>query len=173
MIHKKIKSLNKSTLISIILFASLTCVGCVQMGLMVGNLLTSKTADLSVVACQVRYTKNLYTPLAKTTEAKYMPEAWIEGANLVVVSFFKREGTGFWQIDGKVFIDGKEVSHIANGNYALTIPKYDVSPKKVRVETKTGESFEVEINPIAPIKLISVNGKQESAEINLNSDLTL
>ena len=53
------------------------------------------------------------------------------------------------------------------------IDKDDLSPKRVLIKTKTGQTAEFTVSAPKPIKILSVNGKKEGAEINLNSDLTL
>lgn len=166
----------KYKIYSIILVALLV-VGCgsvmKQVGQLTANLLTSKTSDLSVVSISAGFVRNMYSADVKTFEVEYLGENWREGANLVSVSFLKRDGVGMYTIDGKVFIDGTEIPHTANGFYGKWIDKNDISPKTIRIETVSGQVAEFSITPPPLIEIVSVNGKKSGMEIDLNSDLRL
>ncbi len=142
-------------------------------GGLAGSLLTQKTADLSTASVNVSFIRNMYPKAVNTVEVEYLKDDWREGGNMVTINFFKREGIGMYSIDGKVFIDGIEVPHFANGFYGKWVDKNDFSPKTIRVETSTGQVAEFVVTPAPPIKIISVNGKKENPVVDIQSDLSL
>jgi len=168
--------LRKSLAVSRVLTALLALLfigGCVAVGSMVAKMMTQKTDDLSTAAVQVRFIRNLYPAATQTTEVKYLKDMWPEGGNMVVINFQKREGIGMYSIDGKVFIDGEEVPHTANGFYGKIIDADDLSPKKIVVETTSGQRAEFTVAPTHPIEIAEVNGTERGGEVNLEQDLQL
>ena len=169
--NKKIIKMMLAVLFSLMF---LSCGSVMKMtGKLAGSLLTQKTDDLSRTSVNVMFIRNMYPKAVNTAEVEYLGGDWHEGGNMVSVNFLKREGMGMYSIDGKVFIDGEEVPHFANGFYGKWIDKNDLSAKKIRIETSSGQVAEFIVTPAPPIEIVSVNGKKEGAEVNLKSDLTL
>lgn len=143
--------------------------GCMQIGKMVGGMITAKTADLNEVAMQVRFIRNLYPADTKTTEATYFPNDWRAGRNVVSVNFLKRQGVGMYAIDGQVNADGTPLTYAGNGAYGRFLD--DVGPHTVSISTIKGQKAEVSVEPVEPVKLKAINGG--SGKIDLSQDLTL
>ena len=76
--------------------------GCAAIGKFAGGFLTATTADLSVCAVQGMYMSNLYPQDTKTVEMDYVGDQWKEGRAGVAVSFYKRDGIGFYKVDGTI-----------------------------------------------------------------------
>lgn len=141
-------------------------------GTLVGKMMTQKTATLSTTALQVYFQRNVYPKATGEISTTYFDD-WREGENMVYINFLKREGVGFYTIDGTVNIDGEDVPHLANGFYGKWIDKNDTSPKRVKVTTSTGESAEFTVAPPPPISIKSVNGSREGAVVDVTKDLVL
>ncbi len=142
-------------------------------GSLVGSLMTKSTDNLGNAAIQVYFMRNVYPKATNVVEVDYFSETWQENGNMVFVSLLNREGMGFLTVDGTVSIDGTVVPHIKNGFYGKWVDKGDLSPKKVIIKTKTGQTAEFTVTAPDPIKIKSVNGKLDGAEVNVNSDLVL
>jgi len=142
-------------------------------GSLVGSLLTSSTADLNEAAIQVYFMRNVYPKATNVVEVDYMGENWQENGNMVFVSFLNRSGMGMLTVDGTVSIDGEIVPHVKNGFYGKWIDQDDLSPKHVVIKTKTGQTAEFTVAAPEAIKIKSVNGKSNGAEINVEKDLVL
>ncbi len=142
-------------------------------GSLVGSLMTKSTDNLNNAAIQVYFMRNVYPKATNVVEVDYFSETWQENGNMVFVSLLNREGMGFLTVDGTVSIDGELVPHVKNGFYGKWIDKDDFSPKRVVIQTKTGQKAEFTVAPPEPIKIISVNGKSNRAEINVEKELVL
>lgn len=147
--------------------------GCAQLGKLAGNLMTQSTTDLQACGTTVYYISNLYPPSVKSTEVSYMGEAWKEGRSTISVMNFKKHGIGFYKIDGVVAVDGTPMQHVAFGAYSKLIDSGDAAPKKITIETKTGQKAEFTIKPTFPVRIKSINGKTEGAEVDVTQDLVL
>ncbi len=161
----------------VLLILGLLFISCSTMmkmtGSLVGSLMTHSTNDLNKAAIQVFFMRNVFPKATNVVETDYFGDTWHEHGNMVFVSLLNRDGMGMLTVDGTVEIDGEIVPHIKNGFYGKWIAKDDLSPKRVVIKTKTGQTAEFTVSAPEPIKIKSVNGKKEGAEINLNSDLTL
>jgi hypothetical protein len=142
-------------------------------GSLVGSLMTKSTDNLNDAAIQVYFMRNVYPKATNVIEVDYFNESWQENGNMVFVSLLNREGMGFLTVNGTVEIDGAVVPHIKNGFYGKWVDKDDLSPKKVVIKTTSGQTAEFTVAAPEPIKIKSVNGKLEGAEVNVNSDLVL
>ncbi len=143
-------------------------------GKLAGRLLTQKTADLSNSAVSVYFIRNMYPPETNTVETEYFDKNdWRPGANVVVVTLFKRKGIGMYSVDGKVTMNGEEMPYLGNGAYGKWLDKNDLTPKTVQITTSTGKVYTFTVSPPPPIEIISVNGKTDNIEVNLNQPLRL
>ncbi|MTI87819.1 MAG: hypothetical protein FH748_07615 [Balneolaceae bacterium] len=145
-----------------------TAVSCVQVGKIVGKLLTSSTDDLNEASTQVRFIRNTYPPETNTTEAGYF-ENWAEGRNAVTVNSFKRNGIGMLKIDGKVSANGETLPYVDNGAYGKFLN--DLTPQKIDIETTSGQSVSFEVAPIEAVSIKSINNGTN--EIDLTKDLVI
>ncbi len=169
------KKLSLKGMISLAVIILLSGCGAVMKttGTLAGKLLTQKTADLSKASVQVQFVRNVYPAAVNSIEVEYLGKDWQDGGNMVTINFLKREGIGMYAIDGQVFIDGSEVPHLANGFYGKWTGREDFTPKMIRVVTSSGQEAEFLVTPPPPIRIVSVNGQKDTADVNLNSPLTL
>lgn len=144
-----------------------------QVGSLTGALLTGKTSNLGETSIQVFFLRNTYPKATQSIDVTYFKDTYRENENIVYILITDRDGVGFFQIDGTVTIDGTVVQHIANGIYGKWIDKNDISPKKVSIETVTGQKAEFMVAPPPPIKIKSVNGEGENSVVSLEGDLQL
>ncbi len=161
----------------ILILAGLALNGCASMQTMMSKaavkLLTKKTADLKDVSVTVWFVRNAYPARPKTMMVDYFGKDWQEGRNLVSISFLNRKGAGFLKIDGKVTIDGEEAKY-AGLMYYRWFDKNDLKPKRIRVETVSGKTYQFVARPAPSIRLESINGKRRGpVEINVNKPFTL
>lgn len=165
----------KSIFISIFILLFIFGCGAImqQVGSLTGALLTGKTSNLSETSIQVFFLRNTYPIATQSIDVTYFKDTYRENENIVYIMVTDREGVGFFQIDGTVSIDGTVVQHIANGIYGKWIDKNDTSPKKVTIETVSGQKAEFTVSPPPPIKVVSVNGAKENAEVSIEKKLTL
>ena len=144
-----------------------------QVGKVTSRVMTTKTDDLSTAAVQVRFVRNLYPPETNTTEAEYVGDEWVAGQNMAVINFTKREGLGFYTIDGSVTLDGEPLAHARNGFYGQILDADDTAPKTFVVETTSGQTTSYTVGPTEPIAITAVNGEPEGATIDVTQDFTL
>lgn len=167
----------KITLLPLILISAvsvvLTMSGCAALGKLAAGMLTATTADLSVCAVQGMYISNLYPRDTKTIEMDYVGEEWKEGKSGVAVSFYKRDGLGFYKIDGTITMDGDTLQYLANGVYSTYFEKNNNKPKKISITTSSGQKAQFSIQPPKPVKLISINGASTNASVDVTKDMTL
>ncbi len=156
-----------------IIFFGLLYSGCVQLGKMAAQMMTTKTSKINDAAVQVMYVSNLYPADAGTTETDFFEKEWRPGRSFVSINFVKRKGVGFYEINGEVKVNNEPLKHIANGFYGKFVDTVDNNPQTFRVTTTTGEDATFSVDPPKPVSIISVNGKKENAEVNMNSPLTI
>ncbi len=142
--------------------------GCMQVGKIVGKLLTSSTSDLNEASTQIRYIRNTYPPEVNTTEVSYFDD-WQAGRNAVGINSFKRDGIGMLKIDGTVTANGSPIPYVDNGAYGMFLD--DLEPQTVEIKTSSGQEVSFRVEPIEEVNITSVNGG--SGEINLEEDLVL
>jgi len=170
----KALSVKKLILLSSIITILFGCGAITKMtGSLVGSLMTKSTDNLNNAAIQVYFMRNVIPKASGVVDVDYFEETWQENGNMVFVSLLNRGGIGFLTVDGTVEIDGDMVPHIKNGFYGKWIDQDDLSPKRVVIKTKTGQQAEFTVAAPEAIKIKSVNGKSEGAEVNVNSDLVL
>lgn len=148
--------------------------GCASMiAKMATSIATSKTTDVSGAAIQSRYITNFYPIEADTQEMRLLSPKWKTGDNSVTVNLLKRDGTGFLEVDGSVTIDGQPALYTSAGIYTQPFSGAADKPKSVRIATSGGQVVEFQVPAPKPLKLVSVNGAADAANIDLTKDLTL
>lgn len=162
------------TALSLSIISSLSILSsCQMLGKIVAEGMTDTTNSLKGIACTFSYVNNLYPKQTKTTSIDYFGNQWLEGDNAVIVSMLKKQGIGLYKINGKVTIDDEDIPYLANGSYVGFYEPSDLKAKKIILKTSTGEEASVTIDAPKPFNLLTVNGKKDDAEADLNSDLTL
>jgi hypothetical protein len=148
--------------IAVVVLPLILLSGCAALGKLAAGMMTSTTSDLSVCAVQGMYITNLYPRETKTIEMDYVPADWQPGKSGVAVSFFKREGIGFYKVDGAVTMDGDTLPYLANGVYSIYFDKSDGKSKKISITTSTGQKAQFTIQAPKSVKLVSVNGSNSN-----------
>lgn len=140
---------------------------------MVAEGITETTTSLKSIACSAYYVNNLYPKNVGTTSVEIMGDKWIEGSNSLTVTMAKKQGIGSYKLDGEVLADNEPLSYVLGGSYAKIYDSQNLSPKKIEIKSKSGEQAFISVDAPKPFNLISVNGKNTSAEVDLNKDLFL
>ncbi|MCK9409516.1 MAG: hypothetical protein M0R68_10330 [Bacteroidetes bacterium] len=166
---KKIPSIILMTVFSLILSIG----GCAALGKLAAGMMTSTTSDLSVCAVQGMYISNLYPRETKTIEMDYVSNEWKPGRSGIAISFLKREGIGFFKIDGAVTMDGDTMQYLANGVYNAYFDKNNGKPKKISITTSTGQKAQFTIQAPKPVKLTEVNNASTNAAVDVTKDMVL
>jgi hypothetical protein len=161
------------SIIILIISAIIPIGGCAMIGNLAAGMLTSTTSDLSLCAVQGMYISNLYPRDAKTIEMDYVGEEWKTGRSGVAVSFFKREGIGFYKVDGAVTMDGDTLQYLANGVYSTYFDKNDGKPKTISISTRTGQKAQFTIQSPKSVKLAQVNNASVNAIVDVTNDMVL
>ena len=94
-----------------------------KIGDMAGNLMTAKTADLSLVAPMVTLVTGMYSKETGTSESNYFPDNMQEGDHLMAITFMKNAGMGMYKILGDVTVEGQETEYPGLGSYMYTFDK--------------------------------------------------
>ncbi|MBO6525383.1 MAG: hypothetical protein JJ971_16255 [Balneolaceae bacterium] len=143
-----------------------------QMGKVALKLMTKKEKDFSKIAAIGKYDLNLYP--TDVGISMLGTEDWEAGQNAVGVQFVKPEGgIGVIALDGTVTIDGVEAGSYGGGVYMALFDGDDRSDKTVRVENADGLATEFTLQAPPQVRIKSINGKAEGAEISLNDPLEL
>jgi len=156
--------------------ASLTLMstGCVSMlAKMALNMATSKTNDLSLCALQSRYVTNLFPKDAQTFEMAQYTSNWTEGAGVVMVNCFARNGGSIYELEGSVLVDGQPMEYVAGGSYTKLVPAGDTKPKTITITTTSGQKTSFTVKPAQPVQLVAVNGKKGGSNVDVTQDMTL
>ncbi len=144
-----------------------------KMGNIAGNLMTSKTSDLSQTAPVASLVVGVYNTETKTSEVDYFPEGTNEGDHLMFVTFFKNEGVGLYKVEGDISTDGTHMEYLGLGTYGLRFDEPVTSNQIITIKTETGDEATIEIEPIPEIEIIEVNGDPTLPIIDLTEDLRI
>lgn len=143
-----------------------------SVGKMTGNLMTQKSADLTLMAPMVSYVCGTYDPRAKTTDSKMWPDGVVDADYLTAVTFMKSSGMGMNKIDGTVTCNGQPMEYIGLGSYMAEVPRAD-QPQTIIVTTTNGGKATYTMQPRPAIDIVSVNGDQLFPIIDLKEDFRL
>ena len=136
----------------------------------IGNAFTKSTADLSPTAMTIMYKQNMYPDdmIGNATKMK-----WEAGDDIVSVNFTNREGAGLFKIDGDLLLNGESAKHQGVGVYGNAVPKN--KKQTVAVNTSSTQTGDINVKPVASIKIVSINGAStgDGITINAREDLIL
>jgi hypothetical protein len=144
-----------------------------RVGKMTGDLMTSKTADLSLTVAKPTYYSGVFPMSVGTTESKLMPETTIEGDHVVAISFFKNEGAGLYKILGEVKCNGEPMNYLGLGSYVHSSSTPYSSGPKIEIITETGDKASFVLDAIPGIQLLKVNGESSLPLIDVSEDLEI
>jgi hypothetical protein len=98
---------------------------------------------------------------------------WKTGGDQLVLMFTKKNGAGFYRIDGTVTVDGKPAEYAVIGTYSV-ITDSNASPRKVEIVTSTGERASFVMEPSkSRFEVLSVNGEKDKAPLDLTKDVVV
>lgn len=164
---------NRVLSLTLVAAFALALPGCVSVGNMAAKLLTTKTADLQAASVQVRFIRNLYPTATQTTSVKAVSELWEDGSNGASIQFLKRQGVGFYEIDGTVTLNGEVIPHFGSGTYGKILSADDDSPQTFVIETTSGQRAEFTVEALPAIGIIAVNGMSEGATIDMGKSFEI
>lgn len=144
-----------------------------KLGDITGNLMTSKTADISVTAPMVTLITGIYSKDTKTSESKYFPDDSQEGDHMMAITFMKNDGFGMYKIEGEVSVDGTQAEYPGLGSYMYNFDKPVDGPKTMKVKTESGQEASFTIEPLPTIEILSINGDNTFPIIDLKEDLKI
>ena len=144
-----------------------------KIGNLAGNLMTAKTADLSLTVLKTSMICGIYPPEIKTSEAKYFPDNTQAGDFFVGVTFMKQAGIGMYQILGDVTCDGQPMEYVGLGSYSTHFPNGIQHAKTIQVTTETGQSASIVVKPVAGVQIVSINGDNSLPILDMEEDIVL
>lgn len=132
----------------------------------------STTADLSETVPLVTMTSNLY-PAELGTATQTFLKGWQSNGDMVTLMFTKKDGFGFYKIDGSVTINGQPATYATVGTYSAFSPN-NSAPKKVEITTTSGQKSSFTLLPYdKPFKILTINGQKDAASIDLSKDVVV
>jgi hypothetical protein len=143
-----------------------------RFGKFAGDMLTSKTDELSVAVAKPIYYCGVFPMSVGTTAAKLMPENTVEGDHVISISFFKNEGAGLYKIKGDVLLNGQPMEYVGVGSYLATSREPFVNPT-IEIKTETGDHAALSLKAIPAIKLLKVNGEESLPVVDVSEDLEI
>lgn len=152
----------------------LAATGCVQVGMLVGRLMTETTGDLTPTALQVMFIRGTEPVEADTaTIAALGAKDWRSNGNAIAVSVFKRAGIGFVRIDGDVKIDGKVATYWGNGSYGVWVDKVEDRAYPVQILPSKSPALALQVRPPTGLRVVKVNGLAEGGIVDQAKPLEL
>lgn len=137
-----------------------------------GSVAVSTTSTLEDVLPTVGIGSNLHPTELGTISQSFFPD-WSTGGQQVYIMFTRNNAPGFVKIDGSVKVNGTEIDYVTSGMYSI-IGGPSASPRKVDIKTSSGETSSFVIEPFKnPIKLLSINGKDNKISLDLSQDVIL
>ena len=130
----------------------------------VGGLLKVRPkSDLKEVALGINYASGL-APRNQLDYATKTPgwETCGEGVSLV---FFNYNGIGFADTDGDVKLNGTKLEKAGMGTYFQGFSPDKRGTQEVEITSSNGGKVNVTLDPVAPLKIISVNGVKKGGDI--------
>ncbi len=93
---------------------------------------------------------------------------WETCGDAVYLSMTNREGVGLSQTDGKVMMDGQEIAKAGMGTYYQGFKPEERSEKQIQITSSNGDKIDLNIQPGAPLEILSIDGKAKGEEIMID-----
>ncbi len=133
---------------------------------------TKSTGDLAVVEPMVNYTANALPKEVGTIEMDFF-NGWKTGGDFVAIMFMPKDRLFFYKIDGSVKIENKDADYQSTGVYTKVLEGTGGTKTfSIATAAKQQASFKVAA-PSNTIKLVSINNKNENAEIDMSKDFSI
>jgi hypothetical protein len=132
-----------------------------------GNLVTGKSkSDLNESAIVVGYIQGLI-PQNQIDYVTKTP-GWETCGDAVSVVLFNRTGIGFSGTDGDVFINGEKQEEAGFGSYFKGFSASERGTKEVKITSSTGDNIVLNVEPVAPLEILSINGVDKGGDIKIS-----
>ena len=129
-----------------------------------GGLIKAKPkSDLKKVALGISYASSLI-PKSQLDFATKTP-GWSTCGDGVSVFFLNYEGIGLTDTDGDVKLNGNKIEKAGMGTYFQGFSADKRGTQQVEVTSSSGSKVTVNIEPAAPLEIISVNGIEKGGDI--------
>ena len=139
-----------------------------------GGLIKAKPkSDLQKVALAVNYASNLI-PQSQIDFATKTP-GWETCGEGVSVYFLNYEGIGLTDTDGAVKINGTTLKKAGMGTYFQGYGSDKRGNQTVEVTSSNGDKVVVNLEPAAPLEIVSINGVEKGGDIIIDGtkDITI
>lgn len=93
---------------------------------------------------------------------------WETCGDGVWVAFTDYSGLGFSDTDGDVLINGKKQKGAGAGSYFYGFDPKNRGKKQIQITSSGGDQIDFEVEPPAPLEILSVNGKTKGEDIILD-----
>lgn len=143
----------RKTIISLLILLVIT--GCMQLGSLVGGLLTSSTDNLNEVSIIARYQRNLEPAETGSSGTKYIGDKWVDGGNSLSLTFLNRDGIGLKKLEGTITSNGRVVPYMAMGTNGEFTD--ELEDQNIEIVTKSGMKTSFTLKKQYEIKIKSIN----------------
>lgn len=131
---------------------------------MAGGLLKAKPkSNLKEVALAVTYASGVI-PKSQLDFATKVP-GWETCGDGVSVYFLNYEGIGLTDTDGDVILNGTKLEKAGMGTYFQGFSRDKRGTQKVEVTSTSGDKIMVNIEPAAPLEILTINGVAKGGDI--------
>lgn len=131
--------------------------------LVVGAISRKPYSDLGKTAIGVAYVSNLSPQ--HNLDFMTKSEGYETCGEAVSVGFIDTEGLGLTDTDGDVKLNGTKLEGAGFGTYFQGFPASDSGTKKIEITSSNGDNIKVEIEPAAPLEILTIDGKAKNEDI--------
>ena len=129
-----------------------------------GNSLTDGgNSDLGKTAISVFYQAHLYP--GEIMKFLTKTPGWETCGDAIYAGFTNKSGIGLSSTDGEFLVDGVALEDAGMGTYFYGFSPDQRGAKKVKITSSNGNVAEVTVQPLAPIEVISIDGKLKGEEL--------
>lgn len=93
---------------------------------------------------------------------------WETCGDAVYLGMSNREGMGLSQTDGKIMMDGTEIAKAGMGTYYQGFKPAQRGAKQIQITSSNGDKIELNIQPGAPLEILTIDGKAKGEEIMID-----
>lgn len=119
--------------------------------------------DLGTCAISVFYQAHLH-PQSIMRYPTQTP-GWQTCGDAVFAGFTNRNGTGLSSTDGSFLMNGKEIPFAGIGTYFQGFDPSERGRKEIEISSSNGDRLRVEVEPAAPLEILSIDGKAKGEDI--------
>ena len=132
----------------------------------------TSTADLSQVLMTGGLATNLLSKDIGLASMDFISD-WKGGYDWITIGFLPKDKLFWYNLDGKVTVDGIALKNQGVGVYSAIVPPTDKN-RKIEISTSTGQKAEFIFKKVEKaIKLVSINDKTTNCVIDNNKDFSI